>query len=52
VAFVGVLAGFLVASTVDNVVMMPVLQWYFWGLAGLVVAFSTREVQVETSVLT
>lgn len=52
VAFVGVLAGFLVASTVDNVVMMPVLQWYFWGLAGLVVAFSTREVQVETSVRT
>jgi len=47
VAFVGILAGFLVASAVDNVVMMPVLQWYFWGLAGLVVALSKRGVRVE-----
>jgi putative inorganic carbon (HCO3(-)) transporter len=49
VAFCGLVAGFLVASAVENVVMMPVLQWYFWALAGLAVSLSTRGVTIEKS---
>jgi putative inorganic carbon (hco3(-)) transporter len=46
IGFVAILSGFLVASGGENVMMMPVLQWYLWALAGLVVSLGTRGEEV------
>ena len=46
VGFVAILGGYLVASAAENVVMMPVLQWYLWALAGVVVALGRERTRV------
>ena len=49
IGLVAILSGFLVASAGENVVMMPVLQWYLWALAGLVVSLGTGGGKVDQS---
>jgi O-antigen ligase len=41
-AFLALLTGRLVMSLTDNLLIQPVLEWYFWGIAAVVLALKPR----------
>ena len=46
-AFLALFAGRLVMSLTDNLLAQPVLEWYFWGIAAVVLSLKPRPAQAS-----